>query len=300
LEVFDAEAVYVMVTTPWWILATLVQLTLIGLLVAAYYFHKTGKAKAALAAMQQRLQQHLTQATEHKLKIAEMELQLESLDAFQEMYFELQDQHEKLQSLHEEFTSKANALLSDDDQTKLQHTLQQLQSEKEKLELKLKEVGGALQQILAKQHFAPDQLEAAGRAALAAVDEVEKEVRAIGNVIEQQQRLIEQLHQQIGTLQIEVDAKQTLETAIDQLRQQNNEMGGVVEELKQENQNLHAQIQAMEVKERAGGSHLADEVKCLQQALTEKEQAYAELYKEYVAIEAEYQKIYAKTHKIQA
>lgn len=277
-----------------------VQLTLIGLFVAAYYFHKTSKAKAALAALQQRLQQHLAQATEHKLKIAEMELQLESLDAFQEMYFELQDQHEKLQSLHAEFTSKANALLSDDDQTKLQHTLQQLQSEKEKLELKLKEVGDALQQILAKQHFAPEQLEAAGRAALAAVDEVEKEVRAIGSVIEQQQRLIEHLHQQVGTLQIEVDAKQALEQTIGQLRQQNNEMGGVVEELKQQNQNLHKQIKAMEVKERAGGSHLADEVKRLQQALAEKEQAYAELYKQYVAIEAEYQKIYAKTHKIQA
>jgi chromosome segregation ATPase len=289
-----------MVSTPWWILAMLVQFTLIGVFVAVFYFYKSSQAKAALAAMQQRMQQQLAQVTEHKLKIAEMELQLESLDAFQEMYFELQEQHAKLQAAHDEYTRQANELLSDEDQTKLQTTLHQLQTEKEKLEHKLKEVGDALQRILAKQHFPPEQLEAAGKAALAAVDEVEMEVRAISDVIEQQQRLIEQLNQQVNSLQLEADAKQTLEAAIAHLRQQNQEMGSVVEELKQQNGELREQVQAMEVKERADGNHLADEVKLLQHALTEKENAYAELYKQFVAIEAEYQKIYAKTHKIQA
>ena len=285
-----------MVSTPWWILAMLAQATLIGVFVAVVYFYKAGQAKAALLTVQQRMQQQLAQTTEHKLKIAEMELQLESLDAFQEMYFELQEQHTQLQAAYDEFARHANALLSDEDQT----TLQQLQTEKEKLEHKLKEVGDALQQILVKQHFPPEQLEAAGKAALAAVDEVEVEVRAIGDVIEHQQRLIEQLNEQVTSLQLEVDAKQTLEAAIAQLRQQNQEMGGVVAELKQQNGGLRDQVQAMEVKERADGNHLAGEVKLLQQALAEKENAYAELYKQFVAIEAEYQKIYAKTHKIQA
>ena len=289
-----------MVTTPWWILALLVQITLIGVFVAALYYVKTGKAKIALAASQQLLQQHLAQATEHKLKIAEMELQLESLDAFQEMYFELQEQHEKLENMHDDFTRQANELLSDEDQAKLQSTLQQLQTEKEKLEQKLKEVGDALQQILAKQHFAPGQLEVAGKAALAAADEVEKEVRAVSDVIEHQQYLIEQLNQQVSTLQLEADARQALEAAIAQLRHQNQEMGGVLEELKVQNGTLREQIQAMEIKERADGNHLADEVKRLQHALSEKEQAYAKLHKEYVAIEDEYQKIYAQKHKIQA
>lgn len=289
-----------MVTTPWWILALLAQITLVGVFVAALYYVKSAKAKIALAASQQRLQQHLSQATGHKLKIAEMELQLESLDAFQGMYFELQEQHEKLQSLHDEFSRHANELLSDEDQVKLQSTLQQLQTEKAQLEQKLKHIGDALQQILAKQHFAPEQLGAAGKAALAAADEMEKEVRAISDVIEHQQHLIEQLTQQIDTLQLEVDARQALEAAIAQLRHQNQEMGGVLDELKAQNGTLREQIQAMEIKERADGNHLVDEVERLQHALTEKEQAYAKLYKEYVAIEAEYQKIYAQKHKIQA
>jgi len=289
-----------MVTTPWWILALLVQLTLIGLFVAVFFFYRTGKSKATLAEMQQRLQQHLTQATAHKLKIAEMELQLESLQAFEEMYFELQEQHGKLQAVQDEFTEKANALLSDEDQAKLQNTLQQLQLEKDKLEQKLKSVDSALHEILSKQHFPPEQLETAGKAALAAADQVEQEVKAISDVIEQQQRLITELNTRVNTLQLEVDAKQQLEAAIEQLRQQNREMGGVVEDLRQQNQALRKQIQAMEVKERSTDNHLADEVKRLQQALTEKETAYAALHKQFVAIEAEYQKIYAKTHKLQA
>jgi uncharacterized protein YoxC len=289
-----------MVSTPWWILALLVQLTLIGLFVAVFYFLKLGKSKAALTALQQRLQQQLAQATEHKLKIAEMELQLESLDTFQEMYFELQAQHENLKTAQEEFSSKANELLSDDDQAKLQTTLQQLQTEKEKLEQKLKEVGDSLQQILAKQHFAPAQLEAASKAALAAVNEVEHEIQAIGNVIEQQQRLIEQLNHQVSSLQLEVDTKQDLEKVIAQLRQQNQEMGGMVNELTEQNQALQQQVRAMHVKERTSDSYPGEELKRVQHALDEKEKAYAELYKQFVAIEAEYQKIYAKTHKIQA
>lgn len=289
-----------MVLTPWWILAGLAQVALIGVFVAVYYFFKAGQARAALLAIQQRMQQQLAQITESKLKIAEMELQLESLDAFQEMYFELQDQHEKLQAVHDEFTHHANALLSEADQAKLQSTLQQLQTEKDQLELKLKTLGQALHQILAKQHFPPEHLDVAGKAALAAVDEVEVEVRAIGGVIEQQQRLIEQLNQQVSALQLEVDSRQTLEAAIAQLQQQNQDMGRVVEQLQQQNGELRVQVQAMEVKERADGNHLAEEVRQLQQALTEKENAYAELYKQFVAIEAEYQKIYAKTHKIQA
>jgi hypothetical protein len=73
----------------------------------------------------------------------------------------------------------------------------------------------------------------------------------------------------------------------------------VLGELNQQNHALSEQVQAMEVKERTIESDLADEMKRVQQALEDKEQAYAELYKKYVAIEAEYQKIYAKTHKIQ-
>ena len=289
-----------MVSMPWWILALLVQLTLVGVFVAVFYYFQSGKVKVALLAAQQRLQQQLALTTEHKLKIAEMELQLESLDAFQEMYFELQEQHEKLQLLHDEFASKANELLSEEDRATLQTTLAQLQTEKEKLEQKLKQVGEALQRILAKQHFPPEQLEAAGKAAQAAIDGVEIEVRAIGDVIEQQQRLIEQLHGQVSNLQVELDARQTLERTVSQLRDQNQEMGGVVEELKKQNQHLREQVHAMEVKERASDSHLAEQLKQLQQELVGKENAYAELYKQYVAIEAEYQKIYAKTHKIQA
>ena len=289
-----------MVSTPWWILALLVQITLVGVFVAVIYYLKAGKTNMAAVVNQQRMQQQLAQATKLKLKIAEMELQLESIDAFQEMYFELQQQHDKLQSLHNEFTRQANELLSDEDQAKLQGTLQQLQHEKTQLEQKLKGVGDALQQILAKQHFAPEQLEAAGKAALAAADEVDQEVSAISDVIERQQQLIAQLHQQVNSLQLEVDAKQSLESAIGQLQQQNQDMGSVLVQLKQQNGGLREQIQAMEVKERADGNHLADEVKRLQQLLAEKEQAYAELYKQYTAIEDEYQRIYAKTHKIQA
>lgn len=289
-----------MVSTPWWMLALLVQITLIGVFVAALFYFKTGKAKLALAVSRERLQQHLAQATEHKLKIAEMELQLESLEAFQEMYAELQEQHAKLQTLHNEFTREANELLSDEDQATLQNTLQQLQTEKALLEQKLKDVGDALQKILANQHFAPSQLAAAGKAALAAADEVEKEVSAISEVIEHQQLLIAQLNQQVNNLQLEVDTKAALQTTMGQLQQQNQEMHGVLDELKQQNQALHTQIQAMEVKERADGNHLADEVKRLQQALAEKEQAYHDLHKLHAALETEYQRIYAKTHKIQA
>ena len=289
-----------MVSTPWWMLALLVQITLIGVFVAAIFYVKAGKAKSALTASQQRLQQHLAQATEHKLKIAEMELQLESLEAFQEMYAELQAQYAELQHLHNEFTRRANELLSDEDQATLHKTLQQLQTEKQQLEQKLKDVGDALQKILAKQHFAPWQLAAASQAALAAADEVEQEVSAISDVIERQQQLIAKLNQQVSNLQLEVDSKSALQATLDQLQQQNREMHGVVEELQQQNQVLHKQIQAMQVKERADGNHLADEVKQLQQTLAEKEQAYRDLHKLYAALETEYQRIYAKTHKIQA
>jgi chromosome segregation ATPase len=289
-----------MVSTPWWILALLVQISLIGIFVAVLYYVRTAKAYSSLAASQQRLQQQLAQATEHKLKIAEMELQLESLETFQELYTELQEQHQTLQKLHDEFADKANAMLSEDDRAALHTTLQQLQDEKARLEQKLKSVGASLQEILVKQHFVPAQLEAAGKAAMAAADEVEKEVSAIGGVIEQQRLLIMQLNQQVSSLQLEVDAKQSMQTTLGQLQAQNRQMSEVQEELKVQNRELREQIQAMEVKERADGRYLTEELARLQQALSEKEQMYRELHKQHVALEAEYQRIYAKSQKIQA
>lgn len=285
---------------PWWALAILVQISIVGIVVAGVFYLKSKQAGTALAKVQARLQQQLEQATMHKHKIAEMELQLESLDAFQEMYFELQEQHEKLTVAHEEFSSKANELLSDEDQAKLQTTLYQLQVERDKLEQKLQKVGASLQHILEKQNFSPTEQDAAGKAAQAAVDEVDNEIQAIGDVIEQQQRLIEELKQRLASLQIEVDGKQELEAMIAQLKQQNGQMGATLADMQQQNQALSQQVAAMQVSQRAADSEAIEQVKQLQHALDEKEKAYDALYKKYTAIEAEYQNIYAKTQKIRA
>ncbi|MEJ2390968.1 MAG: hypothetical protein P8019_06140 [Gammaproteobacteria bacterium] len=57
----------------------------------------------------------------------------------------------------------------------------------------------------------------------------------------------------------------------------------------------------MEVRKRTAGSTAADQVVQLQQALEQKETAYAEPDKKYLAIGAVYQKIYyAKIRKNQA
>jgi len=148
--------------------------------------------------------------------------------------------------------------------------------------------------------FPLTSLESASKAALAAVDEVERGVQIIGNVIEQHQHLIGQLHQQISRLQLEVDTKRKLEQTIAQLRQQVQEMSGVTEVLKSQNCSLPGLVCAVKVKERSGGSGLEEELKQLRKALANKEQAYAKLHKACLAIAAAYQKIYAKTHKIQA
>lgn len=287
------------VTTPWWVLVALVQINVVVIIVAILFYSKFKHASSALVDEQARMRQQIDQATTHKLKIAEMELQLESLDAFQEMYFELQSQHEKLQAAHEEFTAKASELLSDEDQAKLQTILYELRVEKDKLEQKLQKVGSSLQHILDKQQrLREGETDSSAKAVYAAVDEVDNEIQAIGDVIEQQQQLIDQLNQQLASMQLEIAAKQQLEAMIAPLQQQNAQLGEVVAGLNQQNQRLKLDLKTMEAEGRAVGSDFADELQRLQQALEDKEQAYDALYKKYVAIEAEYQNIYAKTNKV--
>ncbi len=284
------------VTLPFWVILGVIEFAIVLFIVCIVLF--------VILRHKNRIMQKKTTIASNKLAardslLADYAKRIENLEKFKELYFEIKAKFNAINDLHEQFDSEVKSLLSEEDYETLQKTLEQIKTEKEILEIKLREAEHELDTIISTQGMElPKEVDS--ETAFSAAERLNEGIQSVKSVISNQTSLIDNLKEQIKSLELEAAQTKALEDTVNSMQEQNNDLSTALEVLQDENQFLQDQIQALLVSSQETDADTSGEIARLKAQLKEQEDKYSELHKKFTSIESEYLQLYEEHKKLKA